>query len=1008
MVRVREEEVAPSDEASSCTSKNNGAAAEEEQQQPPPRGDHDQWPTEPGWFCQGFPLSVRACAGGGGGNGDGGSDVSDDRAPEPERITTHREQWEDSNRVGGSDPINSKPPPRHWGQPVDTTDFPPSSSLASPSLTSTTPTPTTTESCESKRSCPYYLTEDPPPGADHIVAWYAREPLRGPWRGDDDDDPSDLGDSAAVEECGADERAALLAVQRFMGPSDGDDALHREIRRLRRRQRRGVADGSTSGPTRRQYELVSYRQLDSPVWHHYTLAVRQGRTPPSIPGRIRRAIAKAACTRPCQGTTANTRGIEDPMREFQLDTRMLTRVVIATIGFVMSIVGFCVSASSIKLLDAKIAWVTGMGEGGLGFVAFTASNVVLALLAHVPVSYRPVSAGSGIAEAKAVLNGVLVPCCTELVSALCKAVSVVFSGAASLPVGLEGPLIYMGLCVGESSQRAIPKSYPTLKTDRFRRDFAAVGTASGVTAAFFTPIGGVLFAMEEGSSFWSVLLTWQCFAAACVTVIFSYLWVLMMDDALFRPFTVSSLGKFNGLPGISSSEFVPPITFHFYAYFLFAFMGLCGGLLGALWNEANRALAVGRARCNLSRGIKVLELLLWVILTSCLVWWLPQAYQVCGDMDATRAATTYFRQFGCPEGEYNHLATLLLNPPGEVSINLLFWERPEAFSLGTCLIAAAVYLIMLLLLFGTPISMGIFIPLLFVGACLGRALGMVLEMGEQTRTYAVVGAVAMLCGVTRILISLTIIMMTATGVPYFVSAFMVATICARVAGKWAFGRDGIYEMILDLKEIPFVGSQPPQSVQHRGLEAQDIMSGDFITLRPEERVRFLLETLRTHAHLDFAVVDSDGLLIGIIARTELLVLLSYSDILYPQPGISDHPKAIRHEELLHRHHGAPTLESVEARLPHELQEWYLDLSPYVSLAHYQFHAHGSCERAFELIRTLGLRTLVVTGHSGKPIGTITRYDLKMLEEVNLIGRSKHELEYKQSLNSEAFAYDSIS
>lgn len=51
----------------------------------------------------------------------------------------------------------------------------------------------------------------------------------------------------------------------------------------------------------------------------------------------------------------------------------------------------------------------------------------------------------------------------------------------------------------------------------YRRNFISAGAAAGVASVFGSPVGGLLFSMEEVSSFWNMKLSWQTFFCCMVS-----------------------------------------------------------------------------------------------------------------------------------------------------------------------------------------------------------------------------------------------------------------------------------------------------------------------------------------------------------------------------------------------------------------------------------------------------------------------------------------------------------
>lgn len=251
----------------------------------------------------------------------------------------------------------------------------------------------------------------------------------------------------------------------------------------------------------------------------------------------------------------------------------------------------------------------------------------------------------------------------------------------------------------------------------------------------------------------------QCFMAATTVVIFDYFYnvVGQANLGLSQPFALS-LARFNGLEGHKDGQGSIPL-FAFYDYFVMAFVGACGGVMGACFVKASKTLSRLRQRFLTNVWQKLIEVIILTIIAATLLIWLPKIPGIssCLPLDAVLARSDYFVRLNCDENEYNDLATLLRNPLPR-AINLLFWESNDAFSSLSCVVAGITVLLVLLITFGATISMGIFVPLLFVGAAFGRAFGAAFDAFDA-RTYAIVGAAASLNGVVRVLISLTVILM---------------------------------------------------------------------------------------------------------------------------------------------------------------------------------------------------------------------------------------------------------
>jgi H+/Cl- antiporter ClcA len=672
--------------------------------------------------------------------------------------------------------------------------------------------------------------------------------------------------------------------------------------------------------------------------------------------------------------------------------------------------------------------------GGSPFLAFLFYQTVFALAASLFVYIEPVSAGSGIPEVKCFLNGIDLPRIVRFKTLVCKVVGVTFSVAAGLPVGKEGPMVHSGSVVAAGISQGRTKlwgvdtsfsKFSDFRNDREKRDFVACGAAAGVASAFGAPIGGVLFSLEEGASYWSTKLTWRAFFCAMITLGTAFM--IRNQDSKWGQANVDKLFSFGEFTAIGDGT----SNFSVWELLLFILIGCLGGLIGACFNAGNEHLTIWRMKnVNYSKKRRVVEVLCMSVLVTTVSFIMPLLWNRCTELPTDMQDWTNQEKelvnslvpFYCVPGkEYNEVASLFFCE-ADVAIRQLFHFREtgetdsSTFSSAALFLFFIPYITLASLVYGIAVPSGLFVPSLLSGAAFGRLFGHLLHKLDHTSgtfadsgTYALMGAAAVLGGMARMTISLTVILLEATGNMQYVLPLMMTLMAARFTGN--VFNEGLYDIHIHLKHIPFLEPEVPTIAERHEIVAGQVMSTEVKCLRPVERVGIVYDLLKNVKHGNFPIVDtaSSGTLYGTASRSMLCTLLQRRAFGQPhdvnnghyhshQDGSVDYaellgPKRlsplVQWDTIERVYPRYPTIDDVELR-PGDRNCW-LDLRPYANTAPYTINETASIQRTYRLFRTLGLRFLCVVNHNNQVVGIITRVDLlpESLADSIMRGRNAH-------------------
>ncbi|XP_044745549.1 H(+)/Cl(-) exchange transporter 5-like [Coccinella septempunctata] len=603
---------------------------------------------------------------------------------------------------------------------------------------------------------------------------------------------------------------------------------------------------------------------------------------------------------------------------------------------------------------AEVLGATNEGAGSymISYLFYIMQALLFAALsASLVRMFAPYACGSGIPEIKTILSGFIIRGYLGKWTLIIKSVGLILSVSSGLSLGKEGPMVHIACCIGNILSYLFPKYG---RNEAKKREILSASAAAGVSVAFGAPIGGVLFSLEEVSYYFPLKTLWRSFFCA-----------------LIAAFILRSINPFgNEHSVLFYVEYNKPWIFS--ELISFIGLGIVGGIIGTLFIKANIYWCRYRKLSKLGQ-YPVTEVLVVTVITAIISY--PNKYT---RMSTSQLIYLLFSQCGISNTDalcdYNRNFT---------DVNMAI-EIAEA---GPGVHRAIYLLIMALLLklgttiftFGIKVPCGLFIPSLCLGAIVGRIWGIAIEQmayyypkswmftgecstGDDCITpglYAMVGAAAVLGGVTRMTVSLVVIMFELTGGVRYIVPLMAAAMASKWVGD-ALGKQGIYDAHIALNGYPFLDSK--DEFQHTSLAA-DVMQpkrNDMLSVITQDSMTVDdIETLlKETEHNGYPVVVSreSQYLVGLVLRRDLHLSISNA------------------KRMIEGVCGQSMVLFTSGNPPQTLGPPPLKLKKILDMAPITITDQTPMETVVDMFRKLGLRQTLVT-HNGRLLGVITKKDV---------------------------------
>ncbi|CCG81610.1 Putative uncharacterized protein [Taphrina deformans PYCC 5710] len=461
--------------------------------------------------------------------------------------------------------------------------------------------------------------------------------------------------------------------------------------------------------------------------------------------------------------------------------------------------------------------------------------------AYLVKKYAPYAAGSGISEIKCIIGGFVMQGFLGSWTLLIKSIGLPLAIASGLSVGKEGPSVHVAVCTGNVIARFFEKY--NRNAGKMREIYSAC-SAAGVAVAFGSPIGGILFALEEMSSDFPLKTMWRSFFCALIAT---------AALAAVNPFRTGQLVMF---------EVEYDRDWHFFEIFFFAILGVFGGLYGEFVMKWNMRVAAIRKKHLGSFAIR--EAVTLATITAIVAYWNPFLR-----LDMTKSMELLFKE--CEGEDYDGMCGP--GPKWTIVLSLLW--------------ATMVRTLFVIVTYGCKVPAGIFVPSMAIGASFGRAVGM-LVANLQTSfpdaalfracapdvpcitpgTYAFLGAAAALSGIMHITVSVVVIMFELTGALTFILPTMIVVGITKVFVDNVGKGGGVADRMIHFNGFPFLDAKEDPNF---GISVSQIMVRRLITIPVSGLTLRDVDRLLDHSFRGFPIVESreSRVLVGYIGHREL-------------------------------------------------------------------------------------------------------------------------------------------